>query len=319
MNLVYRGIPVYTFKSGETFGEIGMLDGNIRRGSAVVAEENTSLLSLSRDSLQSDSFPPDLLREVYSYLGKRVARLLLADEFYRSNMDVLIVQDGGCAPGYNAVTSFLTEKFEKKGRRVFVALEGFKSLASDTDKDFGLLVVNPELRQLLSNVPRVYDAAALKHQRGAAFRTERFPQFKQDDVQERAVSGILRRGVRVIVCIGGNGTMKGAKALAKRLKDKDVKIFFIPVTIDSDIMNTETIGQHTGVERGSEKLKSYCAGTLFIISFSFTYTHLQNVHRCVHTSTMLHQRDDGSRRWISRITQLRGCRCTLCSLTRTFG
>ena len=252
-------------------------------------------------------------------MGKRVARLLLADEFYRSNMDVLIVQDGGCAPGYNAVTSFLTEKFEKKGRRVFVALEGFKSLASDTDKDFGLLVVNPELRQLLSNVPRVYDAAALKHQRGAAFRTERFPQFKQDDVQERAVSGILRRGVRVIVCIGGNGTMKGAKALAKRLKDKDVKIFFIPVTIDSDIMNTETIGQHTGVERGSEKLKSYCAGTLFIISFSFTYTHLQNVHRCVHTSTMLHQRDDGSRRWIPRITQLRGCRCTLCSPTRAFG
>ena len=84
-----------------------------------------------------------------------------------------------------------------------------------------------------------------------------------------------------------------------------MKIFFIPVTIDSDIMNTETIGQHTGVERGSEKLKSYCAGTS-IISF-LIYLHTQNIYRCVHTSKMLHQRDDGSRR-ISRITQLRGCR-----------
>lgn len=62
-----------------------------------------------------------------------------------------------------------------------------------------------------------------------------------------------------MVCIGGNGTMKGAKALAERLKGKGVQIFFIPVTIDSDVMNTETIGQHTGVEQGAEKLKCYIA------------------------------------------------------------
>jgi 6-phosphofructokinase len=67
----------------------------------------------------------------------------------------------------------------------------------------------------------------------------------------------VSRKVRTIVCIGGNGTMKGAKALAKRLKarhakttdaksasnaqeTKDAKtgvaqVFFVPVTIDSDV------------------------------------------------------------------------------------
>ena len=36
-------------------------------------------------------------------------------------MDVLLVQDGGCAPGYNTITALLTEHFEKAGRSVFVA------------------------------------------------------------------------------------------------------------------------------------------------------------------------------------------------------
>ena len=94
-------------------------------------------------------------------------------------MDVLIVQDGGCAPGYNTVVAFLTEHFEKAGRSVFVAQEGFKSLASGQNKDFGVLVHSKEFFDVLVSVPRVTHAQHLLTQRGAAFRAERFPEFKE--------------------------------------------------------------------------------------------------------------------------------------------
>ena len=256
VQLRFRGVDVFTFQAGETFGEIGLLEGEKRRGSARIASPDTILLSLSRKML--DQLPGSLLREVYGYLGKRVTRLLLADEFYR-RMDVLLIQDGGCAPGYNCVTSFLAEKFEKCGRRVFVALEGFKSVASGNDTDFGLLVFDEKMRRLLSNIPRMYDAAKLKNERGASFRAERFPAFKEAETQEKAVNAITNRGVSVVVCIGGNGTMKGAQALAERLRGTKTQVFFVPVTIDSDIFGTECIGEHTGVEQGAEKLRCYIA------------------------------------------------------------
>lgn len=46
-------------------------------------------------------------------------------------MDVLLVLDGGCSPGYNAVTASLVEELEKRGRRVAVAATGFKSLVAN--------------------------------------------------------------------------------------------------------------------------------------------------------------------------------------------
>ncbi len=53
-----------------------------------------------------------------------------------AEMDVLILQDGGCAPGYNPVTAFVVQHIERHGRRCFVALEGFKSLVENGDCDY---------------------------------------------------------------------------------------------------------------------------------------------------------------------------------------
>lgn len=43
------------------------------------------------------------------------------------------------------------------------------------------------------------------------------------------------------------------------LEEDRVKVYFIPVTIDSDVGGTENIGEHTGVEAGAEKLRCYLA------------------------------------------------------------
>lgn len=262
VTLTYRGVDVYRFDVGQTFGEVGFLDEAPRRATAVCDADDVTVLSLTRDALTSPDFPASLTRELYGYLGKRVTRLLLGEDFY-DNVDVLIVQDGGCAPGYNAVTSYLAEAFERSGRRVFVAMEGFRSLASGKNTDFGLLVTDVALRELLSSVPRVYDAAQLRSTRGAAFRSERFPDFKKRSVQLAALNAIRRRRVKTVVCVGGNGTMRGAIALSRRCKEEGYddapQLFFVPVTIDSDVRGTETIGAATGVEMGAEKLRCYCA------------------------------------------------------------
>lgn len=194
------------------------------------------------------------LKLVFS-VGASVNQLLSGDAVY-SHMDVLLVQDGGCSPGYNSVTAYLAEEFEKRGRRVFVSATGFASLVSNQNSDFRMLVHSDKLFNLVSLAPGVVHARTLVHQRGAAFRTERYPQFKDEALQKRAAEAITQRRVRVLVAIGGNGTFAGISSLAKFLPPS-VQVFFIPVTIDSDVGGTETIGQHTAVEFGAEKIRCY--------------------------------------------------------------
>ena len=45
-------------------------------------------------------------------------------------MDILLIQEGGCAPGYNPVTAFITYHLEMQGRKVFATKEGFKSIVN---------------------------------------------------------------------------------------------------------------------------------------------------------------------------------------------
>ena len=100
------------------------------------------------------------------------------------------------------------------------------------------MVHSKEFFDVLSSVPRVTHVAHLQTQRGAAFRTERFPEFKELEVQMRAAATVRARRVKTIVAIGGNGTCAGIKALAKVLEAQQlepVQTFFVPVTIDSDI------------------------------------------------------------------------------------
>jgi len=120
------------------------------------------------------------------------------------------------------------------------------------------LIYDRDLYTSISLVPRVIFAPPLRDKRGAMFRTERYPEFKDPHLQQQAAKNLASRHVKVIVFIGGNGTFAGAKALGAYLPT-GVQTFFIPVTIDSDVSGTECIGQHTAVEIGAEKIRCYIA------------------------------------------------------------
>jgi 6-phosphofructokinase/ActR/RegA family two-component response regulator len=172
--------------------------------------------------------------------------------------DVLLIQDGGCAPGYNPVTAFITYHIEGIGRDLYATREGFKSLVSGNDDDFLRLVYDTGLFKELDHVPGVFHSAPLSEWRGAQLRTERYPDFIKEDIQKKAARVIKKRNVKAIIAIGGNGTFKGIKSLCNFLPTS-VQVFFIPVTIDSDIADTECIGENTGVEKGAEKIRCYMA------------------------------------------------------------
>jgi len=173
-------------------------------------------------------------------------------------MDVLIVQDGGCAPGYNPVTAFLASHLERFGRRCYAAFEGFKSVVSNNDADYRRTIYKRSIYKQEEHIPGVLNISPLSDASGARFRSERYPQFAEKENVEKAAANIIARKVKVVIAIGGNGTFMGIRDL-DRLLPPTVQTFFIPVTVDSDISNTETIGQHTGVEEGARKIAGYAA------------------------------------------------------------
>ena len=101
-------------------------------------------------------------------------------------MDVLLIQEGGCAPGYNPVTAFITYHLEEMGRQVYATKEGFKSLVSGGDNDFVRPVYGSELYRSLDHIPGVFHAAPLSESRGAQLRSERYRDFIEIEIQKKA-------------------------------------------------------------------------------------------------------------------------------------
>lgn len=222
-------------------------------------------------------------------VGLRVAshikRIELERRFMFSDMDVLLVQDGGCAPGYNPVTAFITYHLEVIGRSVYATREGFKSLVLGRDEDFVRLVYDPALFKKMDHIPGVIHAAPLSESRGALLRSERYRDFIRDDAQKKAAETLQRKNVGAVIAIGGNGTFRGALSLCALLRTS-VQVFFVPVTIDSDIAGTECIGQHTGIEMGSEKARCYMADArthkrTYIVEMMGASSGFHALHSCL--------------------------------------
>ncbi|NLD36360.1 MAG: response regulator [Desulfatiglans sp.] len=221
-------------------------------------------------------------------VGQRITQLLkstiIESKRMFSEIDVLIIQEGGCAPGYNPVTAFLTYHLEGMGREVFATKEGFKSLVDKSD-NFLRLVYDPVKYKKLDHFPGVFHAAPLSEWRGAYLRSERFEDFKDHDVQLKAASTIKKKNVKAIIAIGGNGTFKGIYDLCN-LIPTCIQVFFVPVTIDSDVAGTDCIGQHTGVEAGAEKIRCYMADArthkrVYIVEMMGASSGFHALHSCL--------------------------------------
>jgi 6-phosphofructokinase 1 len=257
-SLEIMGRKTKIFIKGGFFGEIALIDARPRMGT-VRALTNVTLISIEADKLENKKMiSSETAMKIYRGFARLITSYMREGAKLYTEMDVLLIQDGGCAPGYNPITAFISEYLGYVNRNVFIAAEGFKSIVSNKTENYRCLIPNLEKFKQLDHIPGVIYSRPLRERRGADFRCERYPEFKDKENQKIAVENILSRKIKVLIGIGGDGTFRGINALSFLLP-KQVQIFFIPVTIDSDIYGTDCIGEYTGVEIGAEKIRCYMA------------------------------------------------------------
>ncbi len=170
-----------------------------------------------------------------------------------SDRRILAVFDGGDAPGYASVAVALTEEGTRRGYEVWAAAEGFRSLTTDfvSQPRFERLIVGRQERYALlaKGIParsmgrRVLDA-------GSDFRSERYPAFHERERRRQAADTFRAQGFTHLVCVGGNGTLEGAKALLEEFPERPPAAF-VNVSIDNDLAGDRAIGFLSGVEAGA--------------------------------------------------------------------
>ncbi|MBR4282890.1 MAG: 6-phosphofructokinase [Clostridia bacterium] len=138
-----------------------------------------------------------------------------------------VLTSGGDAPGMNAAVRAAVRAATGKGLNVIGIRRGYMGLI---EKD----VFSIDLR----------DVSDIIHRGGTYLYTARCPEFRTEEGLQKAVANCKELGIDGIVCIGGDGTFRGARDLSER----GVPCIGVPATIDNDIACTDyTIGFDTAL------------------------------------------------------------------------
>lgn len=138
-----------------------------------------------------------------------------------------VLTSGGDAPGMNAAIRAVTRSALARGFDVYGIRDGYKGLV---DGDF-IKLDRSSVSDILS--------------RGGTFLgSARYPEFKEEEIQNIAIRQMKMVNMDSLVVIGGDGTYRGAYSLIK----KGICVVGLPGTIDNDCPGTEyTIGFHTAL------------------------------------------------------------------------
>lgn len=138
-----------------------------------------------------------------------------------------ILCSGGDSPGMNAAIRAVTRSALHQNIEVMGIYDGYKGLIEDN-------MVEME-RSSVSDI---------SGRGGTILGSARLPEFKNIEVQKKAVEILKNRGIEGLVVIGGDGTYKGALALSRL----GIQCVGLPGTIDNDITSTDyTIGFDTAL------------------------------------------------------------------------
>jgi 6-phosphofructokinase 1 len=147
---------------------------------------------------------------------------------------IAIITSGGDAPGMNAAIRAVTRTALALGDKVYGVYDGYKGLIEGKFEKFTRSDVSETLNK-----------------GGTILGTARLPEFNQIEIQNLAVKQLTARAIDGVVCIGGDGTYRGALALTKL----GIKCIGIPGTIDNDIASTDfTIGFSTALNTAVEAI-----------------------------------------------------------------
>ena len=139
-----------------------------------------------------------------------------------------VLTSGGDAPGMNAAVRAVVRIGINKGFRVVGIYRGYHGLFKE------------EFRELTA-----FDVRDTVQHGGTVLYTARSKSMMQPDGPARAAEILKNHGIDVLVAIGGDGTFRGALAIAKC----GVNVIGIPATIDLDMACTDyTIGFDSAID-----------------------------------------------------------------------
>lgn len=131
-------------------------------------------------------------------------------------MKVCVLTSGGDAPGMNAFLEALSTL-----PNLYGALEGFKGLVE-------------------GNFVKLENISGIASQGGSIIKSSRF--FINEIALKKAVANMEKENFDALVVVGGNGSLAASEGLAEHLN-----VFFVPATIDNDVLDMESIGFDTAL------------------------------------------------------------------------
>lgn len=146
-----------------------------------------------------------------------------------------VLTSGGDAPGMNAAIRAVVRSACAAGVEVVGIERGFHGLIH---------------RQFVPMGSR--SVSGIIYQGGTILHTARSEEFKSPEGRERAARNLAQAGIDGLVAIGGDGTYRGAVALAA---EHGIPIIGVPGTIDNDIRGTlYTIGFDTAINTALDSI-----------------------------------------------------------------
>ena len=145
-----------------------------------------------------------------------------------------VLTSGGDAPGMNAAVRAVVRTAIARGFKVMGVQRGFNGL------------LNGEVYEM-----NLRSVSEIIHRGGTVLYTARCLEFKTEEGQKRGADRCRELGIDALVVIGGDGSFRGAKALAAN----GIPCIGIPGTIDNDIACSEyTIGYDTAMNTAVEMI-----------------------------------------------------------------
>ena len=145
-----------------------------------------------------------------------------------------VLTSGGDAPGMNAAIRAVVRKSLNNGLSVKGIKKGYMGLLNEE-------IVDMDAKSVSDTIQRG----------GTVLGTARCLEFKEEPVQAEAAKICKKHGIDGLVVIGGDGSYRGAQALAAH----GINTIGIPGTIDLDIACTDyTIGFDTAINTAMEAI-----------------------------------------------------------------
>jgi len=146
-----------------------------------------------------------------------------------------VFTSGGDAPGMNAAIRSVVRVAISKGLEVFGIQSGYVGMIENRITPLALR-----------------DMANIIQRGGTILKTGRSADFLKPEFRKKAVDNLRQHQIEGLVCIGGDGSFRGAMTL---WDEHRLPIIGIPGTIDNDIWGTDrTIGFDTAVNTALEAI-----------------------------------------------------------------